>query len=145
MMMKARLAVFLCAVALTALLPSRLAAAPITVRFEITNVGLTGGLWIMRPWIGLHDGGFQMFTVGQPAPSGVQHEAEDGVTGDTTAPSLLSGPSNSCTGVSTVYTSSAPCQYSIFAAYAGGSQQATIGGPTIPGATLFKDFTVDPT
>jgi len=119
-------------------------AAPITIQFSISNVGKDGGLWIMRPWIGIHDGAFQMFTVGQPAQSGVQHEAEDGVTGDTTNTALLSGPGNACAGLATVYNASSPCQYEIFAAYAGGSQQASIGGPTIPGATLVKQFTVDP-
>lgn len=132
------------AAACASLLPVALAAAPITIQFSVTNVGKEGGLWIMRPWIGIHDGAFQMFTVGQSAPSGVQHEAEDGVTGDVTAPTLLSGPGNACTGVPAVYNSSSPCQYAIFAGYAGGSQQASIGGPTSPGATLVKQFTVDP-
>jgi len=126
------------------MLPVVLAAAPITIQFTVTNTGAQDGLWIMRPWIGIHDGAFQMYTVGQAAPPGVQHEAEDGVTGDTTATTLLSGPPNACTGVAAVYSVAAPCQYSIFAAYHGGSQQASIGGPTSPGATLVKQFTVDP-
>ena len=124
-------------------LPQVLFAAPVTIQFTITNVAPQEGLWIMRPWIGIHDGHFQMYTVGQAAPSGVQHEAEDGVTGDVTNTSLLSGPSNACTGLSTVYTATSLCQYAIFKAYAGGSQQASIGGPTIPGATLITQFTID--
>lgn len=126
------------------LLPLVLGAAPVTIQFTVTNTGSQGGLWIMRPWIGIHDGAFPMYTVGQPAPSGVQHEAEDGVTGDTTATTLLSGPPNACTGNPAVYNVAAPCQYAIFAGYGGGSQQASIGGPTIPGATLVKQLTVDP-
>ena len=115
-----------------------------TIQITIQNAAKEDGLWIMRPWIGLHDGSFQTFTVGQPAPSGIQHIAEDGVTGDTTAPSLLSGPPNVCSGDPSVYNAGKPCQYSIFAAYSGGSQQASIGGPTIPSATLVKTFTVNP-
>ena len=115
------------------------------IQFTIKNVGPEGGLWIMRPWIGIHDGNFPTFTVGQAASSGVQHIAEDGVSGDTTNTSLLSGPSNACTGNPAVYNGAAPCEYDIFNAYAGGSQQATIGGPTIPGAMLVKTFSVDPT
>jgi hypothetical protein len=118
------------------------AAPPVTIQFSIENEGQQGGLWIMRPWIGLHDGTFQTFTVGQPASSGVQHIAEDGVTGDPNS-ALLSGPPNGCTGAPSVYTAS-PCQFQIFSVFAGGSQQASIGGPTIPGATLVKTFTVDP-
>lgn len=37
-----------------------------------------------------------------------------------------------------------PCQAEIFSNYAGGSQQITIGGPTIPGATLLANLSVDP-
>ena len=115
-----------------------------TLQFSITDEDPVGGIWIMRPWIGLHDGGFQTFTVGQPAPSGVQHIAEDGVTGDTSNLSLLSGPSNSCVGNPAVYGPDAPCQNQIFAAYPGGSQQVSIGGPAIPGATLIANLTVNP-
>lgn len=115
-----------------------------TIQITIKNAAPQSGAWIMRPWIGLHDGNFQTFTVGQPASSGVQHLAEDGVTGDTSHPSLLSGPPNGCVGDPSVYNETNPCLTQIFSAYAGGSQQATIGGPTSPGNTLFKTFTVDP-
>jgi uncharacterized protein (TIGR03437 family) len=111
------------------------------VQVTVTNTGPTGGAWIMRPWLGLHDGNFQTFTVGQPAPSGVQHIAEDGVTGDlaNTLP-----PSNACSGVTTVYNASLPCQYTVFNNYGNHGQQATLGNPTPPGAKLSKTFTVNP-
>ena len=119
-------------------------ATAATVQISIRNLAPDDGAWIMRPWIGLHDGGFQTFTVGQAASSGIQHIAEDGVSGDTSNLSLLSGPPNVCSGDPSVYNINKPCMTDIFIAYAGGSQQATIGGPTSPGNTLFKKFTVDP-
>ena len=115
-----------------------------TIQITIENTSPKYGIWLMRPWIGLHDGHFQTFTLGMPASSGIQHIAEDGVSGDTSNPSLLSGPPNVCAGAPSVYNPSKPCQVEIFSAYAGGSQQATIGGPTIPSATLVKTFTVNP-
>ena len=133
---------FILMVGLATTLAGQVKAA--TIQITIKNVSPQDGLWIMRPWIGLHDGNFQTFTVGQPAPSGIQHIAEDGVSGDTSAPSLLSGPPNACSGDPSVYNETNPCQAQIFRAYAGGSQQAAIGGPTIPSATLVKTFTVDP-
>jgi hypothetical protein len=124
------------------LLGGGLQAQTKTIQFAIQNVGPEGGLWIMRPWIGLHDGTFQTFTVGQAASKAVQHIAEDGVSGDTTNLSLLSGPGNACAGDASAYVSATECMYSVFT----GSQQATIGGPTIPGtvATLVHNFTVNP-
>ncbi|MBA3960619.1 MAG: spondin domain-containing protein [Chthoniobacterales bacterium] len=115
-----------------------------TVQITIKNTAEQDGIWIMRPWIGLHDGNFPTYMVGQPAASGIQHIAEDGVSGDTTNPTLLSGPPNVCAGDPTVYNTANPCQYDIFAAYSGGSQQVTIGGPTAPGGTLVATLTVDP-
>ena len=38
---------------------------------SMTNAAPPKGLWIMRPWIGLHDGKFTTYTVGQPAGSGI--------------------------------------------------------------------------
>ncbi len=111
------------------------------VQITITNTGPTGGAWIMRPWIGLHDGAFSTFTVGQPAASGVQHIAEDGITGD---PANTLPPSNACVGVPTVYNASMPCQYAIFNSYGKHGQQASLGNPTAPGGSLSKTFTVNP-
>jgi hypothetical protein len=115
------------------------------LQFTIKNVSPADGLWIMRPWIGLHDGEFSTFMVGQPAPSGVQHIAEDGITGDTTNPSLLTGPPNGCTSSNiVVYNPSSPCQYDVFRSYHHRGEQVTIGGPTAPGATLTYTFNVNP-
>lgn len=115
-----------------------------TIQITIENTSPQDGIWIMRPWIGLHDGYFQTFTVGQPASSGIQHIAEDGISGDTSNPSLLSGPPNAFGGDPSVYNASKPGMAQIFSLYPRGSQQSTIGGPTIPGAKLFKKFTVNP-
>ncbi len=140
--MKTKIAQLLLVAGMAAVFAGQSRAA--TIQITIQNTSKEDGIWIMRPWIGLHDGNFQTFTVGQPASSGLQHIAEDGISGDTTAPSLLSGPPNVCAGDPSVYNANNPCQYQIFNNYAGGSQQATIGGPTIPSATLVKTFTVDP-
>ena len=88
-----------------------LAAQPTQIRVTITNTSPAGGAWIMRPWIGLHDGKFPTFTSGEAAPSGVQHMAEDGVTGD---PANMLPPSNDCTGVAAVYTAASPCLFHRF-------------------------------
>jgi hypothetical protein len=135
---------------LTAMLAGGLHAQTKTIQFAIQNVGPQDGLWIMRPWIGLHDGNFPTFMVGAAASPAVEHIAEDGVTGDTTSLSLLSGPGNACFGSAPPYASSDPnnpgadCMYQTFMGYANGSQQVSIGGPAIPGATLVHNFSVDP-
>lgn len=115
-----------------------------TIQITFKNAAGRDGVWIMRPWIGLHDGHFQTFTLGQSAPSGIQHIAEDGVSGDVSNTSLLSGPPNVCAGDPAVYNDENPCENQIFSNYAGGSQQITIGGPTSPGATLLATLTVNP-
>lgn len=113
------------------------------IQFAVKNVGPEGAIWIMRPWVGLHDGHFSTFTVGQPAPSGVRHIAEDGITGDVTNPSALSGPPNACPAA--FLTAGSPCQFQVFNDYPNHGEQASLGGPTGPGATLVKTFlNVDP-
>lgn len=121
-------------------LPVLLAAQTAQVQITFTNTSPANGAWIMRPWAGLHDGNFQTFTVGQTAPSGVQHIAEDGVTGDL---ANMLPPSNVCTGLASVYTTSSPCQYAVFNAYANHGQQASVGNPTAPGSSVTWTFTVD--
>jgi len=108
------------------------------VQFSITTLSpRDGGIWTMRPWVGVHDGKFPTFTVGQPASSGVQHIAEDGITGD---PGNLLPPSNLCTGLASVYTPSSPCMFEIFNNYLNHGPQTTLGNPTKPGATLSAVF-----
>ena len=133
--MTSKIAGLLLSLTLTAL------AQPTQIRVTITNTGPAGGAWIMRPWIGLHDGKFLTFTVGEPAPSGIQHIAEDGVTGD---PANTLPPSNDCTGVASVYTAASPCQFTVFNNYANHGQQASLGYPTPPGTALSATFTVNP-
>src|SRR5260370_17854591 len=94
---------------LLVLAPSALHAQK--VQFSITNTApLNNGVWTMRPWIGVHDGNFPTFLVGQPASTGVQHIAEDGVTGDVTN---VLPPPNVCKGLPSVYSPSPPSTFEI--------------------------------
>jgi hypothetical protein len=70
-------------------MPGGLQAAVVT--FSVTHDAPANGLWIMRPWVGPSDGGFTTYTIGQPASAAVQHEPEEGMTGD---PSNTFPPSN---------------------------------------------------
>jgi hypothetical protein len=106
------------------------------IRVTIKNVAPDNGVWIMRPWIGIHDGNFKTFTIGQPASTGVQHIAEDGVTGD---PANVLPPSNAC-----AYTPPSLCQFDIFNNYPNHGPQASLGNPTRPGASLSTVFNLDP-
>ena len=96
-----------------------------------------GGLWVMRPWFGFHDGSYTTFTVGQPAATGVEHEAEDGFIGDisnTTIPP--DGVANYGNG---------PRQFQLFAQQPGASTvQGSLGGPLAPGLVAKRIFIVDP-
>jgi len=115
------------------------------IQFSVHNDAPVHGVWIMRPWIGIHDGGFQTFTIGQPASSAVQHIAEDGVTGD--AANVLPPP-NTCGGLAGVYGPAAPCMFDVFNSYANHGPQATIGNPTPPeggGVAIFTNSTVSTT
>jgi hypothetical protein len=114
-----------------------------TVKFTIKNVAPQNGIWIMRPWIGLNDGHFYTFRLGEAATTAVQHIAEDGVTGD---PANTLPPPNTCAGDSGVYSGSATdCMYGLFNAYSNHGPQATIGNPTKPGsvAVISAEFTVN--
>lgn len=113
-----------------------------TVRFTVKNVAPQNGIWIMRPWVGLHDGNFYTYRLGETATTAVQHIAEDGVTGD---PANTTPPSNACTGLSSVYSGSATdCMYGLFNAYSNHGAQGSLGNPTKPGgvASLSTEFTV---
>ena len=120
--------------------PAFMAAQTTQVQITFTNTAQPGGAWIMRPWVGLNDGNFPTFTVGQPAASGIQHIAEDGVTGDL---ANMLPPGNACAGAPAVYNSALPCQYQIFNAYANHGQQASLGNPTAPGKSITWTFTVN--
>lgn len=111
------------------------------VQFSIKNIAPQNGIWIMRPWIGIHDGNFPTFTLGQPASTGVQHIAEDGVTGDP-ANTLL--PSNACSTTSTTFTYATPCMFDLFNSYPNHGPQASLGNPTPTGVTLSTTFELDP-
>lgn len=111
------------------------------VNFAISNDAPANGLWIMRPWVGISDGGFTTYTIGQRASAAVQHEAEDGVTGD---PSNTLPPSNTCTAGAPGETGS-DCLYQVFKGYANGYSQASIGNPTAPGVTIAGKLAADPT
>jgi hypothetical protein len=116
-----------------------------TIKFKITNVSPQNGIWIMRPWIGVHDGGFYTYKTGEVATSAVQHIAEDGVTGD---PANTLVPPNACTGLAGLYSgSSTDCMFGLFNSYSNHGPQASLGNPTKPGGgtSLATEFNVSRT
>ncbi len=119
-------------------MPGSLQAGVVT--FSVTNDAPANGLWIMRPWVGVSDGGFTTYTIGQRASAAVQHEAEDGVTGD---PANTLPPSNACTAGAPGQSGS-DCLYQVFKGYANGHSQTTIGNPTKPGVTISGNLAADP-
>jgi Ca2+-binding RTX toxin-like protein len=50
------------------------------VRVTIKNTSETGGTFLTPMWFGFHDGGFDLFNVGQTASVGLERLAEDGTT-----------------------------------------------------------------
>ena len=115
------------------------------VRFKITNVSPQNGIWIMRPWIGIHDGGFYTYKIGETATTAVQHIAEDGVTGD---PANTLVPPNTCAGLASVYSgSTTDCMFGLFNSYSNHGPQASLGNPTKPGGgtSLSAEFDVSRT
>ncbi len=111
-----------------------------TVTFSVTNDAPANGMWIMRPWVGVSDGNFTTFTVGSAASAAIQHEAEDGVTGD---PANQLPPSNACSAAAPGQTGS-DCLYQSFNGYANGTSQVSIGNPTRPGATISGTLNTTP-
>ncbi len=120
--------------ALGTLLAAGLQGATIQVSF--TNLAPQGGTWIMRPWVGFHDGNYQTFTVGQTASEGVRHIAEDGLVGD---PNNALPPHDGCPYPG------GTCQFQSFPLYPNHGPEASIGNPTAPGQTISRIFNVDPT
>ncbi len=107
-----------------------------TIQISFTNLAPRGGTWIMRPWVGFHDGNYQTFTVGQPALEGVRHIAEDGLVGD--ANNTLPPPDGCPYAGGT-------CQFQSFPQYPNHGPEASIGNPTAPGQTISRTFSVDST
>ncbi len=106
------------------------------IQISFTNLAPDHGTWIMRPWVGFHDGNYQTFTVGQPASEGVRHIAEDGLVGD--ANNTLPPPDGCPYAGGT-------CQFQSFPQYPNHGPEASIGNPTAPGQTISQTFIVDPT
>jgi hypothetical protein len=138
MMAKKQKAVLLATMALF----GTMAAQAGQITFTITNNSPANGLWIMRPWVGISDGGYVTYDLNGSASSGVKHQAEDGVTGDTTSPNLT-GPPNACSGTGYAGNGS-DCLYQDFNSYAQSYSQTSIGGPTAPGATISGVLNADP-
>jgi hypothetical protein len=64
--------------------------APDAVRVTVESLAPPAGAIVTPPWVALHDGGFDSFDEGAPAPRGVEVIAEDGITGlEPTVPGLL--------------------------------------------------------
>jgi len=93
------------------------AAQALDVQVTFQNLAPENGLWIMRPWVGFHDGTYNAFTVGQTASAGIQALAEDG----NVAP-----------------------QISLFSAALPGNVNGMIGGPTPPGSSLSAVYSLNP-
>ena len=107
------------------------------VEVSVENLAPSSGLWVMRPWFGFHDGTYTTFTVGQPAATGVEHEAEDGFIGDISNTTI---PPDAVANYG-----AGPRQFQLFATQPGASQvQGSIGGPLAPGLTAKRTFVVDP-
>src|SRR6266436_6248439 len=106
------------------------------IQISFTNLAPQNGTWIMRPWVGLHDGNYQTFTVGQPASEGIRHIAEDGLVGDS---NNTSPPPDGCPYPG------GTCQFQSFLQYSNHGPEASIGNPTAPGKTISTTFNIDPT
>ncbi|NET56683.1 MAG: PEP-CTERM sorting domain-containing protein [Symploca sp. SIO2E6] len=52
-----------------------------TLKITVENLMPTNGGVVTPFWFGLHDGSFNTFDLGAPASSGIEHVAEDGLTG----------------------------------------------------------------
>ena len=88
---KGLVSVLACGVALSA--PTTATAQPITLRVTITNMAPVGGTYLTPLWFGFHDGGFDVYDLGQNvAGTFVEALAEDGVlmpTDGITAPTIM--------------------------------------------------------
>jgi len=91
-------------------------AADVLITF--TNTGPANGLWIMRPWVGFHDGTFDTFNVGGTASPGLESVAEDGIPNTINSEFQTARPGNSSAFFN--------------------------GAPTPPGASVSLMFSLDP-
>jgi hypothetical protein len=108
-----------------------------TVAAGATATPENGALWIMRPWVGFHNGSYSTFTLGAVASSGVEHEAEDGFVGDISNTTIPPDATNSY--------GSGVRQFQLFPMQAGaGTVQGSMGGPLAPGLSVTRTFLVDP-
>ncbi len=51
------------------------------VKVEVENLAPTDGNYLTPVWVGFHDGGFDVFNIGESASPGLESLAEDGATG----------------------------------------------------------------
>lgn len=77
------------------LLAAPLAVAQQSLKITVENLGPDGGFFITPVWVGLHNGGFDLFDVGSAASPGLEALAEDGIiatlSGEFAAPGRLEG------------------------------------------------------
>jgi hypothetical protein len=103
----------------TVLVSAGLAAAA-TVHVTIRNLAPQNGTFLTPPWVGLHDGSFDIFDSGAAASVALERLAEDGDAGPLSSAFAMSGA---------------------------GSLDATIPGPMAPiapGQTASMSFNLDP-
>lgn len=100
-----------------AVLGTTFTAAQTQVTVRIENLAPANGTYLTPVWVGFHNGGFDIFDLGQPASAALEALAEDGMTGPLAASFLGSGM---------------------------GTVEGTIGGgPFGPGTVLTMDFMLD--
>ncbi len=56
------------------------AATAATLKVTVENIAPEGGIFHSRTWVGFHDGVFDLFNDGEPAPEFLQRLAEDAIT-----------------------------------------------------------------
>src|SRR5262245_45101952 len=52
------------------------------VKVTIENLAPVNGVYLTPLWVGFHDGSFNIYDLGAPAPEYLEHLAEDGTTDD---------------------------------------------------------------
>jgi hypothetical protein len=103
-----------CLIGLAALVSS---ASAVQVAVTVRNAAPDKGIWTVNPWLGVHDGTFDLFDSGSAASAAVESAAEDG------SPAL---------------------QNADFAAAQPNGLAAVIGGPVAPGRGFNQILDLDP-
>lgn len=106
-----------CSACLVGLASFASSAAAVQVAVTVRNAAPENGIWAVNPWLGIHDGTYDVFDVGSAASAAVESAAEDG------SPAL---------------------QNAAFASAQPNGLAAVIGGPVAPGRGFTQIFDLDP-